>query len=299
MGEDSKIEWTDHTFNAWWGCTKVSPACDRCYAEVWAKRTGHPDLWGVHAGRRIFGPKHWNEPLQWNAAAAKAGTRERVFCNSMADVFDNHSGVIDAREQLWGLIRNTPNLDWLILTKRIGNAKLMLPWCRKELFEPEPWPNVWLGISVCNQEEADRDVPKLLETPAAVRFLSVEPMLGSLDLFPFHRGACLICAGSGEVAASGPTTTFPQHDDGLEGCYACGRTGLCEDNEGLDWVICGGESGAGARPLEAIWAQQLRAECAAQGIAFFMKQGSDTPEWPTYKDFASFPPELQVRQWPR
>lgn len=291
---ETKIEWCDYSFNAWWGCAKVSPACDRCYAETWAKRTGFPDLWGVNAGRRTFGKKHWLEPLKWEAKAIAEGNRPRVFTNSMADVFDNHEGVIDARADLWRLISATPHLEWLILTKRIGNARTMLPpdWA-------EGYPNVQLGISVCNQVEADRDIVKLLEAPASLRFLSIEPMLGPIDLYPFHKGTCAICGGAGEVAACGPTTTFPEDDDGLERCQDCGGSGEWLDNPGLNWVICGGESGAGARPLQAEWAMNLRAECAAQGIAFFMKQGSDTPEWPTYKDFASFPPELQVRQWPR
>jgi protein gp37 len=292
---ETKIEWCDYSFNAWWGCTKVSPACDHCYAETWAKRTGFPDLWGVQAGRRTFGEKHWLEPLKWDIKALRMGnvTRPRVFCNSMADVFDNHEGVVLARERLWRLIRATQGLDWLILTKRIGNVHKMLPhdW-------EDGYPNVWLGISVCEQREADRDIPKLLDIPAAVRFLSCEPLLGHIDLFPFHQGSCIACAGGGEVAACGPTTTFPEHDDGLERCYDCGGTGLCEDNEGLDWVIVGGESGAGARSMNVDWALNIAAECRSQEIPFFMKQLSqaDTKE---FKDFGSFPEPLRVREWPK
>src|SRR6266566_1604751 len=126
MGEETAIEWCDHTFNAWWGCTKVSPACDHCYAETWAKRTGFPDLWGLNAGRRTFGEKHWYDPLRWDLAAMKASRRAKVFCNSMADVFDNHEGVTEARRRLWTVIKCTPNLDWLILTKRVGNIEKML-----------------------------------------------------------------------------------------------------------------------------------------------------------------------------
>lgn len=306
MGEDSKIEWTDHTFNAWWGCTKVSPACDHCYAETWAKRTGFPDLWGVNAGRRTFGNKHWGEALKYNAAAEKVLRdidpkliaeglvhRPRVFCNSMADVFDNHAGVSAERIRLWSLIQATPFLDWLILTKRIGNVARMLPadWA-------DGYANVWLGISVCNQDEADRDIPKLLELPAAVRFLSCEPLLGPIDLFPFQKGSCTVCGGSGEVAASGPTTTFPEDDDGIERCYECRGTGQWEGNEGLDWVIVGGESGGGARPMAIEWAESMRCECKGQDIAFFMKQLSqaDTPD---FKDYGSFPEPLRVREWPK
>lgn len=288
----TKIAWCDYSFNAWWGCTKVSPACDHCYAETWAKRTGFPGLWGVDAGRRTFGQKHWAEPIKWNAAANGAIRRPRVFCNSMSDVFDNHEGVSEARQDLWQLIKATPHLDWLILTKRIGNAAKMLPadW-------GDGYPNAWLIISVCNQTEADRDIVKLLGTPAVVRGISAEPLLGRIDLFAFQEGTCTVCAGAGEVVASGPTTTFPEDDDGIEQCYECGGTGLWEDNPGLDWVIVGGESGAGARSMDLFWAQNLRAECAAQEIPFFMKQLSQADS-KDFGDFASFPEPLRVREWP-
>lgn len=145
MGENSKIEWTHHTFNTWWGCVKVSPACDNCYAESLSKRFG--DHWGPKAEYRTFSDKHWNEPLRWNRAAEKAGERHRVFCASMADVFDNRAPE-GARERLWALIRQTPHLDWLLLTKRPQNIAEMLP---------EDWgdgyPNVWLGVTVENQRK--------------------------------------------------------------------------------------------------------------------------------------------------
>lgn len=296
---ETNIEWCDYSFNAWWGCTKVSPACDHCYAETWAKRTGHGNLWGVDAERRLFAADHWNQPHRWQRDALKVsnltrpGTaRKRVFANSMSDVFDNHPGVAAERFRLWATIAETPALDWLVLTKRIGNAKTMLPadW-------GAGYPNVWLGISVVNQDEADRDVPKLLETPARIRFLSCEPLLSKVDLFAFEKGICPTCAGAGEVAASGPTTTFPEDDDGVERCRDCEGQGKWVDNPGLDWVICGGESGGGARPMETQWADILRRECANQKIPFFMKQLSqaDTKD---YKDFDTFPRELRVREWP-
>lgn len=297
---ETKIEWCDYSFNAWWGCTKVSPACNNCYAETWAKRTGFPGLWGVDAGRRTFGEKHWLEPIKWDLAAMgndPGAARPRVFCNSMADVFDNHEGVSAARERLWRLIDATQGLDWLILTKRVGNIERMLPadWLK---YGEDGYPNVWLGISVCNQPEADRDIVKLLKIPAMVRFLSCEPLLGRIDLFGFQKGVCTECAGAGEVAASGPTTTFPEDDDGLERCYECGGTGLWEDNPGLSWVIAGGESGAKARPMDLFWAQNLRSECAAQSIPFFMKQLSEA-DTKDFKDFGSFPEPLRVREWPK
>jgi hypothetical protein len=165
MSENSKIEWTHHTFNPWWGCAKVSPGCDHCYAEALGNRFGTP--WGVDAPRRVFTEAHWRDPLKWNAKAAAAGERQRVFCASMADVFDKNSPP-GARDRVWSLIRRTPHLDWLLLTKRIGNAVRMLPpdW-------GDGYPNAWLGISVVNQEEAVRDIPKLLQVPAAIRLQQI------------------------------------------------------------------------------------------------------------------------------
>jgi protein gp37 len=163
MGERSAIAWTDATFNPWWGCTKVSPACDHCYAETWAKRVGKPK-WGAGEPRRYFGDKHWNAPLKW--------TPRKVFCASMADVFDNEVEQ-EHRERLWALIRATPHLTWQLLTKRIGNAKAMLP----ADFSAETYPNVWVGMTVVTQDEIDRDIGKLREIPAAVRWLSIEPQL--------------------------------------------------------------------------------------------------------------------------
>jgi protein gp37 len=247
MSENSKIEWTHHTFNPWWGCSKVSPACDNCYAEREAKRfNGDRMLWGVHADRREFGDKHWIDPVKWNAKASEAGERRRVFCASMADVFDKNAP-IGARERLWKLIEETPNLDWLLLTKRIGNVQEMIPirWLA------ELPRNIWLGITVINQEEADRDIPKLLRVPAAVRFLSMEPLLGPVDLWKYF-------------------------DHGSKGSW----------KYGLDWVIVGGESGPEARPMHPDWARSLRDQCGAAGVPFLFKQwgewiSADQKECPT------------------
>src|SRR5581483_4117136 len=161
------ISWTHHTFNPWWGCTEISPACDNCYAREWAKR--FDVKWGTGQPRRPASERTWAEPLRWNRAAERAGERRRVFCASMADVFDNEAPD-DLRERLWALIRATPHLDWLLLTKRIGNALKMLPadwWFN--------YPNIWIGATVATQEEADRDVCKLIQTLARVCFLSIEP----------------------------------------------------------------------------------------------------------------------------
>lgn len=175
MGKDSEIEWTHHTFNPWWGCSKVSAACSNCYAEAWAKRVGQK-VWGSESQRRFFGAKHWAEPFSWNAEAEKLGVRRRVFCASMGDVFERRSDLNCERSKLWELIKETPALDWLLLTKRPQNIARMVPW-------KEEWPqNVWIGTTVENQAWANRRLPYLLSLPAKVRFLSCEPLLGEIDL---------------------------------------------------------------------------------------------------------------------
>ena len=179
MGESTKIEWARHTFNPWWGCVKVSEACAHCYAETFANRTGNR-VWGKDAGRRKFGEKHWNEPLKWDKAAKKAGELHRVFCASMADVFEGRDDLGAERLQLWGLIKRTPNLIWLLLTKRPENILKMVP---KEWLAVRGWPsNVWVGTTVETQKWADKRIPELQAVPAPVRFLSIEPLLGYVEL---------------------------------------------------------------------------------------------------------------------
>lgn len=267
MAEHTAISWTDATFNPWWGCTKVGPGCDACYAEAQAARFGTG--WGNDAPRRFFGEAHWNEPRKWNRKAAAAGRRSRVFCASMADVFDNQVEQVH-RDRLWALIRDTPALDWLLVTKRIGNAAAMLPadW-------GAGYANAWLLITVVNQAEADRDVPKLLSLPARVRGLSVEPMLGPIDL----TRVCLLPKQPASVRAG-------IHVDALAGRYC--ESGLAYKGDWditqpppdipaprLDWVICGGESdqpGHDPRPMHPDWARALRDQCSAAGVAFHFKQ---------------------------
>jgi len=175
MGKNSSIEWTDHTFNPWWGCAKVSPGCENCYAETWAKRVGET-IWGAGKARRFFGDKHWAEPLKWNEDAKSNRQRRRVFCASMADVFELRANLNPWRERLWKLIDDTPWLDWLLLTKRPENIEAQVPWGRE-------WPeNVWLGATVENQQCANKRLPILLGFPAKCRFLSCEPLLGEVDL---------------------------------------------------------------------------------------------------------------------
>ena len=243
MSANSKIEWTDHTFNPWVGCTKISPGCDHCYAESWAKRSGMV-RWGPDAPRRLTSEANWNQVAKWDRAARLANTRVKVFCASLADVFDNEAKT-EWRMRLASLIYDTTNIDWLLLTKRIGNVA---PMCSGDsvLFDVIA-TKVWLGITVVNQEEADRDIPKLLAIPAHKRFLSIEPMLGPVDL---------------ERPRPGP-------DLGQEGNKIC-QPWLIQS--GIDWIIAGGESGPGARPAQPDWFRSLRDQCAAAGVPFFFKQ---------------------------
>ena len=243
MGENSKIEWTHHAFNPWWGCVKVSEGCQNCYAETFAKRTGHA-IWGPAATtqRRTFGDKHWAEPLKWNADALQAGERRRVFCSSMADVFEDHPQLLTERVRLWKLIDQTPALDWLLLTKRPENITEMVP-CS---WAADGYPlNVWIGTSVENQAAADKRIPVLATIPAEVRFLSCEPLLGPVDLTPWMGEREWTQVATGVRTRQGPL---------------------------VDWVIVGGESGPRSRPMHPDWARSLRDQCQAAGVAYHFKQ---------------------------
>ncbi len=259
MGTNSKIEWTDHTFNPWRGCTKVSAGCAHCYAETMSKRNPTVlGIWGKHGQRVVAAESYWRQPLKWSREAAQAGERRRVFCASLADVFEDSESMPEAswplvqaaRRRLFRLIGDTPALDWLLLTKRPQHIMTVL---RDELNEASFPPNVWLGTSVENQAAADERIPHLLRAPAAVRFLSCEPLLGAVDL------SRLIVA------------TPCWHCGNLDGeagrCY-CGVTIEPE----IHWVIVGGESGAQARPMHQRWVRSLRDQCRDAGVAYFFKQ---------------------------
>jgi protein gp37 len=251
MAEQSKIEWTDHTFNPWEGCQKVAPECDHCYAENRDQRFTGGIHWGPKAPRRRTSAQNWNKPRRWNAQAeafhATHGRRQRVFCASLADVFDN---AVDTswREDLWALIRECDQVDWLLLTKRPQNIAKMLPpdW-------GDGWPQVWLGTSAGTQKTANQNIPHLLKTPAAVRFVSAEPLLGSIDFAEVPKGKIstniTICFGA-----------------------LTGVDGLGQSGPRIDWVICGGESGPNARPMHPDWALSLANQCAEADVPFFFKQ---------------------------
>lgn len=279
MADTTKIEWADKTFNPWIGCQKVGPGCDHCYAEaMMADRYGRVE-WGPHGSRSQTSAANWKKPLAWDRAAAKAGRRDRVFCASLADVFDNHHSVLpEWRRTLFTLIAHTPNLDWLLLTKRPGNIAEMLPidW-------GDGWPNVWLGCTVVNQAEADRDIPKLLAVPAAVHFLSIEPMLGPVDLWHW--------VGVHHHPAN--DLDIPETRAAIEAMLSAAREKLREDHgsTGIDWVICGGESGKDARPMHPDWARSLRDQCRAAGVAFHFKQ------WGEWADCTDAPHRFQVEDF--
>lgn len=188
--ENSKIEWTDHTFNPWWGCAKVSPGCSNCYAETFAKRTGNP-VWGSIAPRRFFGPKHWQAPLLWNETARAEGIRRRVFCASMADVFESREDLIRPRAQLLELIKETRSLDWLLLTKRPHNVSRMMSLLPR---------NVWLGTSAEDQKRWDERLPALMAVPARVHFVSAEPLLGPIKMHSLRPDWLIVGGESGHRA---------------------------------------------------------------------------------------------------
>lgn len=279
MADNSKIEWCDHTFNPWIGCTKVGPGCDHCYAEALATtRLGVP--WGAGQPRRRTAPGNWAKPRQWNrnaqAFAELHGRKQRVFCASLADVFDNE---VDPawRTDLFGLIAETPNLDWLLVTKRIGNVARMLATLGMECLPV----NVWLGITVVNQDEADRDVPKLLAAPAVIRFLSMEPLLGPVDLRWIAEpdeekdgviDALLGCNWIDHEKGEEFRPVRPGHEDREMHRWVCSPEQDILANRKLDWVIVGGESGRDARAMHPDWARSLRDQCAAAGVPFFFKQ---------------------------
>ena len=262
MSEVTNIEWADSTFNPWEGCTKVGPGCDNCYAENRNARFagGAAINWGAGAPRRRTSASNWQKPVIWNSQAGdffrEHGRKRRVFCASLADVFDN-AVPREWRIDLFRLIRDTPNLDWLLLTKRIGNVVTMLADVRglaEEYIDPFPWPNIWLGATIVNQAEADRDISKLLDVPARVRFLSMEPLLGPVNLSSLHP------------------QLFAAKANALSGVWKWDGGPRTTESPPLDWVIVGGESGPGARPMSPDWARSLRDQCEAAGVPFLFKQ---------------------------
>lgn len=266
--KNTEIAWAHHTFNPWEGCTKVSPGCAHCYAEARDQRFHGGIHWGRGAPRRRTSIHNWNQPVKWNREAAVAVNeyeghkwlhggharvaepeRPRVFCASLADVFDAEVPAM-WRFDLWLLIEQCPFLDWLILTKRPQNIPSMVPagWVNGW------WPkHVWLGTSVENQAAAIARLPHLLAIDAPVRFLSCEPLLGRVNI------------GQPMVA--------------------------------IDWIICGGESGDDARPMDEAWARSLLDQSrATPGQTFFMKQMGGVGD--KRDQLSDLPADLRVREFP-
>lgn len=279
------ISWTHYTFNPWWGCTKVSPACDSCYAEAFSVRIGFSEagskfpIWGKDERRRFFGDKHWTEPELWNRKAEREGTRFRVFCGSMCDVMEDRPDLAEPRRRLFALIQKTPHLDWLLLTKRPQNLRRFLPEAWTD-WASAPEPNVWLMTTVESPEYLWR-IQELLKVPAVIHGLSIEPLLGPLDLeYPE------------QIYPDGP----PRCCSGLPNDCACGglpvEPPLIYD---IDWCITGSESGAHARPSDLQWFRSIRDQCKRVKTAFHQKQicerGKPLPmsEWPE---------DLRVQEFP-
>lgn len=241
MAEDTTIAWTDSTFNPWWGCSKVAPGCEHCYAQSLDRRTGG-EHWGVRKRPRPMSAGYWRQPARWQRAAQKTGARRRVFCGSMCDWADKNAPPGE-RDRLWALIRETPMLDWQLLTKRAPNIARCLPGDWGAGYE-----HVWLGVTVENRKHGLARIEYLRRVPAALRFISAEPLLEDL----------------GKI-----------------------------DLTGMHWVIVGGESGHGARPMHPHWVDNIRRQCEHAGVAFFFKQwgggrdkggclidGGELKQWP-------------------
>ncbi len=248
MTENSNIAWCDATFNPWMGCLKVSPGCENCYAEAFVTGRMKLPVWGPSSTteRRKVSRTTWKNPLAWNHKAQRAGTRTKVFCASLADVFEDNAQVAPWRAELFEMIEQTPHLDWQLLTKRPQNLRRMLPASWLE----NPRPNVWLGCTVEDQQRADERIPHLLGVPAAVRFLSCEPLLTLVNLHPW---LCKYGDAHKPEQRWGP---------------------CCSPRGELHWIICGGESGPGFRPCDVAWIRLIAEQCTAAQVPVFVKQDS-------------------------
>lgn len=258
MAYNSKIGWTDHTFNPWLGCHKISQACKFCYAEQMMDKQYGKVEWGIDTERKKTSIANWKKPLMWDKQCAAAEIRQRVFCASLADVFEDNDQLVEWRKELFELIKATPNLDWLLLTKR--------PECISK-FLPEDWgedgyANVWLGATIESQEEAILRIPHLVKNPCQIHFISAEPLLGPLDL----SNKALNGAYNGMSAE-----IYNPRKDEFE------KIENYQEEDwivGLDWIICGGESGPGnqIREMNLDWVEDIVDICDDQCIPVFVKQ---------------------------
>ena len=252
MGK-TKIEWCDYTINPVIGCSKCSPGCENCYAEKFAARLAKNPATAKKYSSVVSKTGEWNRHIVYDLLNPLAGLPkkprkqgQRVFVCSMGDLFhdDMPYGIIGS---VYRALKDQPYI-FLLLTKRPENMQEVILGMVDE-FDDNPLPNVWLGVSVCNDEEALRKIPPLLDTPAAKRFVSIEPMLGPIDISPF-------------VAKCGWV-----HQQDFQ-ATACLKNPW---RPSLDWVICGGETGPGAREMKTAWAESLHDKCADEGNPFFFK----------------------------
>lgn len=247
MAKTTGISWCDATFNIAWGCCKVSPGCQHCYAETLSDKRYGKNLWvpAATTRRQMMSDTYWKAPLHWNKQAEVNGKRLRVFCGSMCDWAEDHPDLVEPRERLYTLIEQTPDIDWLLLTKRPENMERFMPK-RWERYNGGVPINIWFGTSAEDQKRFNERWPALqcfaMNYGASVTFLSLEPLLGPINL----------------------NDAFEEIDIGDEDRRVWTRS--------VDWVIVGGESGADARPMELDWARQIRDQCLDEGVDFFFKQ---------------------------
>jgi len=321
--QNSKIEWVatvlgdgtavpGYTWNGWIGCTKVSPGCLNCYAETLMDKRYHRVEWGKGNPRSRTSDLNWKQPLKWNRDCEKNGTRTKVFCASLADWLDDEVPLHWLAE-LIELILSTPNLDWLLLTKRPQNWKPRLKaiWLQdlvgaasrnvQSWLDGESLCNVWLGTTIENQAMVDERISDLLSIPAKVHFLSIEPLLESIA-FPDNLAwyYCKDCDEMTEHSGFGSTD-----------CAHCGVE--LEDLRQPSWIIVGGESGRGARPCQIDWMRSIVNQCKAAKVPVFVKQLGSNPvfsqvDHPTHfpyfhvtgkgGDIEEFPEDLRIREFP-
>jgi protein gp37 len=264
MGEQTNVSYAQHTFNGWWGCIPCSPGCAHCYARSWDARFGG-DHWGVGSDRKLFTDRHWAQPLVWNRDAEAAGVPARVLCPSMGDAFEDHPQIVEPRARLWRVIEQTPWLQWVMPTKRPENVAGMVPWGHGG------WPeNLWLGVSVEDQQRANERIPILVSLPAAVRWVSAAPLLRLVDLSRWMPRPFELEQGGYEL--------YPK------GCDVHGNGKLWIPGPTIGWVVTEGESGPNARPSHPDWFRTIRDQCIAAGVPYHHKQwGEWAPVGPLYE----------------
>lgn len=310
---ETKIEWCDYTFNPWEGCQRVSPGCLNCYAEARDRRLHAGAHWGPGTPRIEHSDAYWRAPYKWNLLAKAAGVRRRVFCGSLCDIFEQPTDPAAAelldviRADVGTMIQNTPELDWLLLTKRPENWESAFSALGFHYMMPE---NVWVGVTAEDQKRADERIPVLLQIPAAVRFVSAEPLLEYVDftsvLWPNKGGHRVDVLRRGYWNAEGWRYGGPSAELGAPRGWFTNHS----DMASVDWVIVGGESGPGARPFDVGWARRTAEECKAAEVACFIKQMGSKPHFDEYTgdpwkitdkkggNWHEWPAELRVRELP-